>query len=271
LSSLYASVPRLAMSVTRYRLALIAALSALALGARHLAPASTAGPVTDREGARCGLLSVCAAGAGHAPAIPMRSPRLPHPGCAPGRCAARQRLGGGGRAPEQMARACRAWAAPEQFDPSQRSVKGRTMSDMGKSHIVIMWAVGPDDVAAGDRLFDSHGKWMTGHSREGDTALLDYSISKGPSGPTRWIRTRTQPATRSSCLTNSTSHRPAWSDTGGRRWRPGKICRPSWTGPPGPRRLSRCTAEQWWSRPSGNGSSWRQTSPARTAGRIRPR
>jgi len=55
LSSLYASVPRLAMSVTRYRLALIAALSALALGARHRAPASTA----DREGARCGLLSVC--------------------------------------------------------------------------------------------------------------------------------------------------------------------------------------------------------------------
>jgi hypothetical protein len=54
------------------------------------------------------------------------------------------------------------------------------MSDMGKSHIVIMWTVSPDDVAAGDRLFDSHGKWMTGHSREGDTALLDYSISKGP-------------------------------------------------------------------------------------------
>ena len=54
------------------------------------------------------------------------------------------------------------------------------MSDMGKSHIVIMWTVGPDDVAAGDRLFESHGKWMTGHSREGATALLDYSISKGP-------------------------------------------------------------------------------------------
>jgi len=43
-----------------------------------------------------------------------------------------------------------------------------------------MWTVGPDDVAAGDRLFESHGKWMTGHSREGATALLDYSISKGP-------------------------------------------------------------------------------------------
>ena len=43
-----------------------------------------------------------------------------------------------------------------------------------------MWTVGRDDVEAGDRLFESHGKWMTGHSREGDTALLDYSISKGP-------------------------------------------------------------------------------------------
>ena len=60
------------------------------------------------------------------------------------------------------------------------------MSDMGKSHIVIMWTVGPDDVTAGDRLFDSHGKWMTGHSREGDTALTEVHVmsseltSRGP-------------------------------------------------------------------------------------------
>ena len=54
------------------------------------------------------------------------------------------------------------------------------MSEMGKSHIVIMWTVGPDDVAAGDALFASHGKWMEGHPRQGDTALLDYSISHGP-------------------------------------------------------------------------------------------
>jgi len=52
--------------------------------------------------------------------------------------------------------------------------------DLGKSHIVIMWTVGPDGVAPGDALFQSHGKWMEGHSRQGDTALLDYSISKGP-------------------------------------------------------------------------------------------
>ena len=54
------------------------------------------------------------------------------------------------------------------------------MSHMGKSHLVIMFTVGSDDVAEGDRLFASHGEWMKGHPREGDVALLDYSISKGP-------------------------------------------------------------------------------------------
>ena len=54
------------------------------------------------------------------------------------------------------------------------------MSHMGKSHLVIMWTVGPDDVAEGDRIFASHGEWMKGHPRQGDVALLDYTISKGP-------------------------------------------------------------------------------------------
>src|SRR5476651_2627977 len=54
------------------------------------------------------------------------------------------------------------------------------MSHMGKSHLVIVWTVGPDDVAEGDRLFASHGEWMKGHPREGDLALLDYTVSKGP-------------------------------------------------------------------------------------------
>jgi len=53
------------------------------------------------------------------------------------------------------------------------------MSDNGKTNIVVMWTVPPDDVAEGDRIFDSHVKWMTGHPREGDAALLDYRISKG--------------------------------------------------------------------------------------------
>jgi hypothetical protein len=30
------------------------------------------------------------------------------------------------------------------------------MSQTGKSHLVIMWTVGPDDVAEGDRIFASH-------------------------------------------------------------------------------------------------------------------
>ncbi len=54
------------------------------------------------------------------------------------------------------------------------------MSNLGKTHIIIMWKVGPDDVAEGDRIFASHAEWMKGHPREGDTALLSYSISKGP-------------------------------------------------------------------------------------------
>ena len=44
-----------------------------------------------------------------------------------------------------------------------------------------MFTVGPDDVAEGDRIFASHGEFMKGHPREGDAALLSYSISKGPS------------------------------------------------------------------------------------------
>ena len=54
------------------------------------------------------------------------------------------------------------------------------MSHMGKSHLVIMFTVGPDDVAEGDRLFASHGEFMKGHPREGDVALLGYTVSKGP-------------------------------------------------------------------------------------------
>jgi hypothetical protein len=53
------------------------------------------------------------------------------------------------------------------------------MAEMGKTHIVIMFTVGGPDVAAGDRLFESRGKWMDGHPREGETALRSYSISMG--------------------------------------------------------------------------------------------
>jgi hypothetical protein len=54
------------------------------------------------------------------------------------------------------------------------------MAERGKTNIVVVWTVGPDDVSEGDRIFQSHAAWMTGHPREGDAALLSYKISKGP-------------------------------------------------------------------------------------------
>jgi hypothetical protein len=47
------------------------------------------------------------------------------------------------------------------------------MSHMGKSHLVNMFTMGPDDVAEGDRPFASHAEFMEGHPREGDGALMD--------------------------------------------------------------------------------------------------
>jgi hypothetical protein len=54
------------------------------------------------------------------------------------------------------------------------------MSLMGKAHLVIMWSVDSSEEGEWDRIFASHGEWMTGHPRDGDVALLSYTISKGP-------------------------------------------------------------------------------------------
>jgi len=55
------------------------------------------------------------------------------------------------------------------------------MSHMGKSHLVVMFTVGPDDVAEGDRIFASHAPWMKStHHRDGNKALLTYDVSKAP-------------------------------------------------------------------------------------------
>jgi hypothetical protein len=54
------------------------------------------------------------------------------------------------------------------------------MSLMDKAQLVIMWTVEPDAEGEWDRIFASHGEWMTGHPRQGDAALLSYTISKGP-------------------------------------------------------------------------------------------
>src|ERR1019366_7600633 len=55
-----------------------------------------------------------------------------------------------------------------------------SMSHMGKAHLIIMFTVGAEDVAEGDRIFASHGEWIKGHPREGDLALLAYTVSKAP-------------------------------------------------------------------------------------------
>ena len=54
------------------------------------------------------------------------------------------------------------------------------MSLQGNAHLVIMWTVDSEDESEWDRIFASHGRWMVNHPREGETALLSYTISKGP-------------------------------------------------------------------------------------------
>jgi hypothetical protein len=87
-----------------------------------------------------------------------------------------------------------------------------TMSDVGKTNIVVMWTVGPEEVAEGERIFESHVDWMTGHPRDGDTALLSYKISKGPE--------RANPVDPNSEMTgnaiDSWSDLPAFMDWSGR-------------------------------------------------------
>src|SRR5688572_28455813 len=62
----------------------------------------------------------------------------------------------------------------------QYQMKGRPMSLMGKAHLVIMWSVDSSEEGEWDRIFASHGEWIIGHPRDGDVALLSYTISKGP-------------------------------------------------------------------------------------------
>ena len=54
------------------------------------------------------------------------------------------------------------------------------MSFKGQSHLNITWVVDGDDESEWDRMFASHARWMEGHPREGDEALLSYTVSKGP-------------------------------------------------------------------------------------------
>ena len=55
------------------------------------------------------------------------------------------------------------------------------MSHKGKTQLLLIFSAPPDQVAEGDRIFQSHGPWMEAtHHRSGDKALLSYNLSKAP-------------------------------------------------------------------------------------------
>jgi hypothetical protein len=82
------------------------------------------------------------------------------------------------------------------------------MSLQGKANLVIFWTVDAADEGGWDRIFASHGEWMTDHPREGDVALLTYTISKGPelSNP---LDPSSEPTGRTSYVLNEYYESPA--------------------------------------------------------------
>ena len=60
--------------------------------------------------------------------------------------------------PFQMGGRFSARTHERRFRGTRALMKGVSMSHMGKSHLIIMFTVGPDDVAEGDRIFASHGE-----------------------------------------------------------------------------------------------------------------
>ncbi|MBV9106391.1 MAG: hypothetical protein JO313_10250 [Verrucomicrobia bacterium] len=55
------------------------------------------------------------------------------------------------------------------------------MTYLGKTQLIAIFIVPPDQVAEGDRIFKSHRAWMEAtHYRDGEKALLSYNVSKGP-------------------------------------------------------------------------------------------
>lgn len=55
------------------------------------------------------------------------------------------------------------------------------MAHRGKTQLTVVITAPPDQVAEGDRIFQSHAPWMKStHHRDGDKALLSYDVSKGP-------------------------------------------------------------------------------------------
>jgi len=55
------------------------------------------------------------------------------------------------------------------------------MSTIGKTQITITFIAPQEAVAEGERIFESHAKWMAEtHHKDGELALLRYNIIKGP-------------------------------------------------------------------------------------------
>ena len=55
------------------------------------------------------------------------------------------------------------------------------MSYKGKTQLTFIIVAPPDQVAEGDRIFKSHAPWIEKtHHRNGDKALLQYTVSKAP-------------------------------------------------------------------------------------------
>ena len=55
------------------------------------------------------------------------------------------------------------------------------MAYHGKVQMTYVIVAPPDQVEEGERLFRSHGPWMEAtHPRDGEKALLSYSVSKTP-------------------------------------------------------------------------------------------
>ena len=55
------------------------------------------------------------------------------------------------------------------------------MAYHGKTQLTFVIIAPPDQVAEGDRLFKSHAPWIEKtHHRNGDKALLQYTVSKAP-------------------------------------------------------------------------------------------
>ena len=62
--------------------------------------------------------------------------------------------------------------------------KTTTTAHKGKVQLTIIFSAPADQVVEGDRIFESHAKWMAKtHHREGKKALLRYNLTKGAEEP----------------------------------------------------------------------------------------